>query len=1004
VASADDIEQLRRGGAAATDPELTTATAEMGGAAPASVDDRLLEPGARVGRYWVIDHIGSGGMGAVYRAFDPDLNRQVALKILRMRAVPSRDESADRARLLREAQALAQVSHPNVIAVHDVGVVEGSVFIAMELVPGVSLRSWLKDGDRDRDDVLGVLLQAGDGLAAAHASGLVHRDFKPDNVIVGDDGRVRVIDFGLARAAESDEDDQSEDGDRESGDGPDAVPRELLSQTGTLSTTSDMLGESMTRTGALLGTPRYMAPEQFLRATTDAKADQFAFCVAAYDAICKTRPFIGGEFEDLRANVLTGQIQPPRPEANAPKHLVRALARGLATSPAKRYPSMNELLAELRRDPWRWWRRGGLAAALAAVVAVTAVTTRAGTAGPTCENSAAKLAGVWDLTRRAAVQKSFETSPHPGAARAWERTAPILDRFASEWSETDQASCRATLIRGEQSELLFERRARCLRRHRQQVAGFVALLESDLDADLVDKAAEAAGKIADLKECADDERLLDEAPLPDEPAARARVEAGLEAVDRALMLERAGRYKESYASLETLEKDTRDIDYAPLRARVMFKFGMLTDKSGDAAAAEPMYYETISVAGKARDSLMGAQAWNELLWVVGYRLGRYKEALSLVPAAAYAIGFAGNDERLVAQHLSYLGVLQYGVGKYEESLASFEESVALWEKSGKAHVQDLAKELGNLGIALAANDRGEEAIAANERSLELFEKSLGRGHPMTKEPLSNLADARAARGEFDRALALHAEVLDMLVERLGDRHPEVANIHRRIGETYLRMEEYGKAAASLAKALGLIEERFGVDHQQTVASMASLGRAYSASGRFDEAEPLLERSERATRTALGDGHPTLVPILSAQGENEFRRGAYARARARFEAARQVAVDHHGIGHPAVATLDVSLTRADVRLGAARAALARAVTAHEALTARAQDKPGFESATSAAWAAFALAEARWAANADRAAALELARRAAPVLDRPGTRERFAAVTAWLAETTGARDRN
>ncbi|HYU15683.1 MAG TPA: protein kinase, partial [Candidatus Acidoferrum sp.] len=256
-----------------------------------------LPVGAAVGRYLVQGRLGVGGMGVVYAALDPELGRKVALKLLRSDAVSAADLSTVRERLLREAQAMARLAHPNVVAVFDVGGVGDQIFVAMELVEGETLARWLRAAPRPISEVVEAFVQAGQGLAAAHAAGLVHRDFKPENVLVGLDGRVRVGDFGLARSTLAP-----------------SAPEEAIEpgaerETHRLATASAPL----TRSAALAGTPFYMAPEQFRGESIDARTDQFSFCVALHAAISGVHPFVEGGVETLAEAVTRGQMrEPPR--------------------------------------------------------------------------------------------------------------------------------------------------------------------------------------------------------------------------------------------------------------------------------------------------------------------------------------------------------------------------------------------------------------------------------------------------------------------------------------------------------------------------------------------------------------------------------------------------------------------------------------------------------------------------------------------------------------------
>ena len=287
------------------------------------------------GRYVLDEKIGSGAMGVVWRAHDPKLGRMVALKLLR------KYDSLLMDRLIREAQSMAQVSHPNVVGVFDVGATEGAAFIAMELVVGKSMRAWQTDSRRTVPELITTYVAAGRGLAAAHGAGIIHRDFKPDNVLVGDDGRIRVTDFGLAAAK------PSESGKHSIGD------------------------VSLTTEGSVLGTPAYMAPEQFDGGNVDPRTDQFNFCAALYEALYGERPFEGKTFDELSENVRDGRLKPAPAGSEVSRTLRGILARGLSAKPADRFPTMDSLLIELARDRARPWRLGSwVAMAVAAALAL----------------------------------------------------------------------------------------------------------------------------------------------------------------------------------------------------------------------------------------------------------------------------------------------------------------------------------------------------------------------------------------------------------------------------------------------------------------------------------------------------------------------------------------------------------------------------------------------------------------------------------------------------------
>jgi tetratricopeptide (TPR) repeat protein/predicted Ser/Thr protein kinase len=347
------------------------------------------------GRYTLLEQIGAGGLGVVYAAYDAELDRRVALKFLRLQ-----DDSGDRGRgrLLREARAMAKLSHPHVVTVYDVGSVDDEVFIAMELVDGVPLSTWLRARTRTWQQVRGVLLQAGQGLAAAHEVGLVHRDLKPQNVLVGSDGRARVLDFGLARTTGTPLD---------SGDpAPPAGSHD---------------GDRITASGAIAGTPAYMAPEQFLAGPVGTEADQFSFCVTLFEGLFGHRPFHGPDLGSLTQAIAQGTLVTPRTPHDVPAWLQRAVLRGLEADPAARYPSMHALLAALGRDR-RARRKRILAAALGGMLVVAATVPAAVwlTSIPSPEEAAA-VEQLANAAREAAADRRYLVPPadHPAAATAY---------------------------------------------------------------------------------------------------------------------------------------------------------------------------------------------------------------------------------------------------------------------------------------------------------------------------------------------------------------------------------------------------------------------------------------------------------------------------------------------------------------------------------------------------------------------------------------------------------
>ena len=389
-----------------------TATAP---ANPSRAPEDLAEPvGATLGRYRLERELGSGGMGVVHAAFDPVLERRIALKVLRV-SVPTLEA---RDRLMREARAMARLAHPNVVTVHEVGTANGRDFVAMELIQGDNLADWVRASRRPAAAIVDAFVAAGRGLAAAHAAGIVHRDFKPHNVLRGRDGRIVVTDFGLAREAE----------------GPLPAALEMTLPVGTQVTEATGSPSSLagiTVTGALLGTPAYMAPEQWRGGGVTPATDQFAYCVALWEALAGARPYPGPTLDDLRTQVARG---PAALDASRiPRRLRGVLRRGLDPVPAQRWPSMDALLARLVRAE----RRPGVAIAIAggalAGAAALIVALRSGSApAPVCEPPARDVTAVWSPAIAADLR-----------ARTSDAHAAVLEAAYRGWQAARATACAA---------------------------------------------------------------------------------------------------------------------------------------------------------------------------------------------------------------------------------------------------------------------------------------------------------------------------------------------------------------------------------------------------------------------------------------------------------------------------------------------------------------------------------------------------------------------------------
>jgi eukaryotic-like serine/threonine-protein kinase len=474
-----------------------TVDAGMAGARePRHTQEEVVERGSVIGRYVVLSRLGAGGMGVVYAAYDPELDRKVALKLLLVQSegTEGSEGTSGRTRLLREAQALAKVQHPNVVAIHDVGEHEGRVWLAMEHVMGRTLKAWCEETPRPWPEVLDVIVRAGRGVAAAHAAGLLHRDLKPDNIMVSVDGRVRVMDFGLARTREL----------RGSGDAVAAVgdvePRPRF----------EALALRMTQAGSVLGTPAYMAPEQFLGQGVEPATDQFSLCVTFWEALFGERPFRGETLVGLMATVLEGEVVAPPRGARVPSWLRRVVERGLAVKPEARWPSMDALLDALAQGHEQVRRRRGLG--LAGVLGLGAVAVfgareidRRDRIGE-CEAAGATIAEVWHDDARATLRRALVGTGVSYAKVTADKVLPWLDRHAQAWHAVRTEVCLDATAHRTWDADVYDRALSCLDDRRLELEALVAELSRG-EAASVRKAVLAVAGLRRIDLCAERDQL-----------------------------------------------------------------------------------------------------------------------------------------------------------------------------------------------------------------------------------------------------------------------------------------------------------------------------------------------------------------------------------------------------------------------------------------------------------------------------------------------------------------
>jgi tetratricopeptide (TPR) repeat protein len=784
---------------------------------------------------------------------------------------------------------MAKLSHPNVVQVYEVGQLEGRTFVAMELVKGQTVRQWLAQEPRPGwRACVEVFLQLGQGLAEAHRRGLVHRDFKPGNAIIDEEGRARVLDFGLARRGEDGEDE------------PSTIQRLRAS-----THASGSLDQPLTQTGAVMGTPAYMPIEQMDGLPADARSDQFSFCVALFEAVYGERPYEGDSMVGLMAAMYDGRVRPAPRDSKAPAALRKVLLRGLSTMPSQRWPSMEVLLEELRRVAMprrlRWTVLAvvgllGLGVGLWAARALEWV--------HRCSGAQGQLAGVWDDARRQEVKAAILGTGLSYASGTWERLEPRIDEYAEAWVAEHTDTCEATRLRDEQSEEEMSLRMACLHARSQHLGATIDELRH-ADATVVTHAVQAVASLPGLSRCRDLEALRAEVPPPEGPEAVQKVAALDERLVEAKAKEAAGRYEDAQRLVDEVVVEAGTLGYEPLSARAWLRQGSLREKRG-------RYEEAVEVLRKAYGAAVAhsmkaeaAEASTRLSSISGSRLAWPQEARIWAEHAEALARAAGTDEAL-AMHLDGMGALAQAQGEYEQARRSHARALAIREKALGPEHPDVATSINNLGIV--AQLQGEHASARElfARALAIREQALGPEHPDVATSINNLGIMAHSQGEHERARELLERALAILEEALGPEHPNVADSLDSLGIVARSQGAYADARMRFERALAIREQALGPTHPDVAITLDNLGTVADLQGEHERAHTLFERALAIREEALGPGHPDVAAslanlgiVLQSQGKHEDALALYVRALGILEQAL-------GPEHPDVAYTLVNL--------------------------------------------------------------------------------------------------
>ena len=893
---------------------ITSAPPETGdGVDEPSVDESApsLARGENIGRYVVLDLLGKGGMGEVYTAYDPELDRRVALKVIHAAVRSGGDPKTARARLIREAQTLAKLSHPNVVAVYDVGELDdhdtSDVYIAMEFVEGTDLRYWLTESDKPLDEILAVFVAAAQGLAAAHDEGLVHRDVKPDNILIGNDGRVRVIDFGIAHQNETSQPDA------------DDLVAKLAARA---ESRRDGVPEGVA--GTLVGTPAYMTPEQFLGSSAGGKSDQFSLCVALFEAVSGQRPFPGKTLPELSANVLENKRRELSIGPSVPSWLAAALEKGLAPEPADRHQDMRALAAALTppaaRNSRALWAMAGLAALVIGGGGL-AYSLYGSRAARSCEGAADEISAVWNDSKKAEIEQAFATAGSMMGNETFVRTRAVLDRYSDKWSNARIKACRETAAK-EMTASTSEKKLACLERGMRELRAVTSVLTT-ADTALIEEAVATATSITPVESCSNLSRLIAAAIVP------AEIDSRLATVK---MLERAGRYKqgleEAKAAIEWATANNSEIG----RARALVWRGRLQSQQRDANAAIESLFEAVRVAESIGDTFASAHAWVYIVYVSGVRQRHRMAGIRWAKHAEIAIKQDGSPLELEGRLLYHVALVDRGLHRYEQALREFRRAAelanetygagslpALTAGTGEAMtlrslqrlnesvvkynsvIDGMTALLGadnprlaavhsNLGVVLVEFQRYEEGRRHYERALALKISKLGADHPSVLVTQLNMAVLEARLGSFEQARTQIEFVHHARIARFGDNYPQLPSTLQSLASLELKLERMRESEALIRRALDLYLARGEDSREETASTRVTLCRILRRTNRIAEARRSCSRAIETLREKVEDQR-TLASALTEAAHVELAAKEISTARKLAEEAFEIRSDH-----------------------------------------------------------------------------------------------------------------
>ena len=851
-------------------------------------------------RYQRVRALGHGAMGHVDLAEDTVLGRRVALKTL----APERTQDAvSRERIRREAFALAQIDHPAVVGIYDVLEDEGALTLVMEFVEGPTLRTWLEQ-ERPSHELRQVLLETARGISAAHANGIVHRDLKPENVIVQDGLRPKVIDFGVARTG------------GEQSPGSDGA--------------SDEPAGTLTRTGAVLGTPAYMAPEQFLEGEIDARVDQFSFCVMAWEAFVGHRPFAGEKRSEVVDAAARGVVDSSG-EQVIPARIRRALRIGLSPEPSGRHIDMQPLVDALRRRR-RWPVVVGSIAVVSAAGGLMLSSQDGDSAPPTvavapCEGAAAAVGELWTKERASAIESHLETvAPAYGRTLA-SRLVGGIDAWADQWATQALDACRAHVLSQHRNDQQYESDLRCLDATLGELEAFVVGAQQI--------PAKRAARIVSA---------LDDVPPPSRCSRPAFVDSAFARArapqqERALALDKetqsalaSGDYPAALASAKRARASVPPRENAAIDADLNLSLARALFQIGDSDAAARAFLDAANAAEASAYDELAASAWLELSRLSSVQRVDAERAAFYVERAEAAVRRLGDPPRLAAVVEQRRAQAEIAAGRPQAAVPHIERGLEIAAKAENADRlrASLAMDLGKVAYMRSDYDSAADAFSRAESWLA---SAYGHSHPAATDARHNLGSVLVAAGQLERAAEVLADALEGRKKAYGATHEKVAGTLNSIATIAFMRADYARAAEAYAEIIRMRRAARPEPHVSLAEAVANLGRAQVGLRDFAGADQSFAEAVRLLEKLVAANDPRLADALSGWGSAQLARGQHDDAIASYSRALEIRIEALGGDAPRTLRTQIDLAGAERNAGQAGKARRRleGVRSREGLT-------------------------------------------------------------------------